>query len=117
MKNLSKVKKMRRLRRQRRVRARVRGTALRPRLSVFRSNKFLSAQVVNDDDGRTLCALSTQVLAGRTRREKARELGRRIAAQVKSAGVGRVVFDRGRFLYTGGIRELAEGAREGGLSF
>ena len=109
-----------RLRRHRRVRGKVRGTAERPRLLVFRSNKGIFAQLVDDDAGRTLAAASWKELpasfkGGKT--EQAAEVGKRLAAAAKKSGVESVVFDRGGYLYHGRVKALAESAREGGLSF
>ena len=109
-----------RLRRHRRVRGKVRGSAERPRLLVFRSNRGIFAQLVDDDAGKTLAAASWLDLpksfsGGKT--EQAAEVGKRLAAAAKKAGVETVVFDRGGYLYHGRVKALAEGAREGGLSF
>jgi large subunit ribosomal protein L18 len=109
-----------RLRRHRRVRGKIRGSAERPRLLVFRSNRGIFAQLVDDDAGRTVAAASwTQLPAsfkgGKT--EQAAEVGKRLAEAGKKAGVESVVFDRGGYLYHGRVKALADGAREGGLSF
>jgi large subunit ribosomal protein L18 len=107
-------------RRHRRVRGKVRGTAECPRLAVFRSNRGIFAQLVDDDAGKTLAASSWKALPksfGGDKTEQASEVGKQIAAAAKSAGVERVVFDRGGYLYHGRVKALAEGAREGGLSF
>jgi large subunit ribosomal protein L18 len=109
-----------RLRRHRRVRGKVRGSAERPRLSVFRSNRGIFAQLVDDDAGRTLAAASWLELpksfsGGKT--EQAAEVGKRLAAAARQAGIESVVFDRGGYLYHGRVKALADGAREGGLVF
>jgi large subunit ribosomal protein L18 len=109
-----------RLRRHRRVRGKVRGSAERPRLSVFRSNRGIFAQLVDDDAGRTLAAASWLELpksfsGGKT--EQAAEVGKRLAAAARKAGIESVVFDRGGYLYHGRVKALADGAREGGLVF
>jgi large subunit ribosomal protein L18 len=109
-----------RLRRHRRVRGKVRGSAERPRLLVFRSNRGIFAQVIDDDAGRTLAAASWTDLpqsfkGGKT--EQASEVGKRLAAAAKKAGVEAVVFDRGGYLYHGRVKALADAAREGGLIF
>src|SRR3982751_6371494 len=109
-----------RLRRHRRVRGKIRGTAERPRLQVFGSSRGIFAQLIADDAGRTLAAASWKELpasfkGGKT--EQAAEVGKRLAAAAKKAGVENVVFDRGGYLYHGRVKALAEGAREGGLSF
>ena len=107
------------LRRKRhaRLRLRISGSADRPRLSVFRSAKFIYAQVIDDATGRTLAAASSREaeLAGDTKVDTARAVGRAVAERAKAAGVGAVVFDRGGYQYHGRVRSLAEGAREGGL--
>jgi len=109
-----------RLRRHRRVRGKIRGTAERPRLLVFRSNRGIFAQLVDDDAGRTLAsaswtALPTAFKGDKT--EQAAEVGKRLAAEAKKAGIDTAVFDRGGYLYHGRVKALADGAREGGLSF
>jgi large subunit ribosomal protein L18 len=109
-----------RLRRHRRVRAKVSGTAERPRLVVSRSNKGISAQLVDDLAGRTLAAASWIGLKKSfkgTKTEQAAEVGKLLAANAKKAGIETVVFDRGGYLYHGRVKALAEGAREGGLNF
>ena len=109
-----------RQRRHRRVRGKVAGTAERPRLVVFRSNKGISAQLVDDMTGRTLGGASWVALKKSfrgTKTEQATEVGRMLAASAKSAGITRVVFDRGGYLYHGRVKALADGAREGGLEF
>jgi large subunit ribosomal protein L18 len=108
-----------RLRRRRRVRAKVRGSAERPRLSVFRSNRGISAQLIDDDDGRTLAAVvwTEQPLRALGRMDQARKAGELLAERAKAAGVEGIVFDRGGYRYHGRVRALADGAREGGLTF
>jgi large subunit ribosomal protein L18 len=112
-------KKASRNRRHRRVRKKVRGTAGRPRLSVFRSSKHIYAQVVDDVSGRTLAAASTMEAESRTGTtanvDAAKSVGKRIGERAKSAGVDAVVFDRGGFRYHGRVASVAEGAREAGL--
>jgi large subunit ribosomal protein L18 len=108
-----------RLRRHRRVRKKVRGTAERPRLAVFRSNKHISAQVIDDVTGRTLAAASTiepDLRSGTTgNTDAATAVGRLVAERAKAAGVTRVVFDRGGFLYHGRVAAVADAARDAGL--
>ena len=109
-----------RLRRHRRVRGRVSGTGERPRLVVFRSNKGISAQLVDDLEGKTLAAASWLNLKksfSGTKTEQAAEVGKLLAANAKKAGIETVVFDRGGYLFHGRVKALAEGAREGGLKF
>ena len=109
-----------RLRRHRRVRAKVRGNAERPRLVVFRSNRGIEAQLVDDDSGRTLASASHLALPKSFKGEKtaqAEAVGKALAAAAKKAGVETCVFDRGGYLYHGRVKALADGAREGGLSF
>lgn len=106
-----------RQRRHRRIRAKIFGTALRPRLSVFRSNKGLYAQLIDDDKAATLVAASTFSVAGKSTAEKAKEAGKAIAKKAAEKGITSAVFDRGGYLYAGAVKVLAEGAREGGLSF
>ncbi|MCZ7588645.1 MAG: 50S ribosomal protein L18 [Gaiella sp.] len=108
-----------RLRRHRRVRGKVSGTVERPRLAVFRSNRGIFAQLVDDEAGRTLASASW--LAQRsfkgTKTEQAAAVGKALAAEAKKAGIETCVFDRGGYLYHGRVKALAEGAREGGLRF
>ena len=107
-------------RRHRRVRGRVEGTAERPRLVVFRSNRGIEAQLVDDLEGRTLAAASWIHLKKSfkgNKTEQAAEVGKLLAANAKKAKVEQVVFDRGGYLYHGRVKALADGAREGGLVF
>ena len=107
------------MRRRRRVRAKIAGTAERPRLSVFRSNRGIQAQLVDDVQGHTLAAVTwtESDLKGLARMDQARRAGELIAERAKAAGVEACVFDRGGYRYHGKVRALAEGAREGGLRF
>ena len=109
----------RRLKRRRRVRAKVRGTAERPRIAVFRSNRGIFAQLIDDDAGRTLAAVNwTEAdLRGLPPMEQAARAGALIAERAKAAGIETAVFDRGGYRYHGRVKALAEGAREGGLTF
>jgi len=111
----------RRARRHLRVRKRVQGTAGRPRLVVFRSAKHIYAQLVDDDQGRTLVGASDRsegvAVEGPGKVAKSFALGRLIAARAKERGVTRVVFDRGGYLYHGRVKAVADGARKGGLEF
>jgi large subunit ribosomal protein L18 len=114
-----KTKPQARLRRRRRVRAKVRGTVERPRLSVFRSNRGIGAQLIDDVSGHTLAAVNWTEgdLKGLKAMEQAKKAGELLAERAKSAGVESVVFDRGGYRYHGRVKALADGAREGGLSF
>ncbi len=108
-----------RARRAVRVRSKVRGTAERPRLSVFRSNRAIWAQVIDDASGRTLASADSKQLAekGLAKKDQATKVGALVAERAKAAGIERVVFDRGSYLYHGRVKALADGAREGGLDF
>jgi large subunit ribosomal protein L18 len=113
------TKREARVRRHRRVRAKVAGTADRPRLVVFRSNRGIFAQLVDDQSGRTLASSGWTRLAGKpgSKIEQAEQVGKALAAEAKKAGIESCVFDRGGYLYHGRVKALAEGAREGGLQF
>jgi large subunit ribosomal protein L18 len=115
----TRTKPQARLRRRRRVRAKVRGTAERPRLSVFRSNRGIGAQLIDDVAGRTLAAVNWTEgdLKSLGRMDQAKRAGELLAGRAKAAGVETCVFDRGGYRYHGKVRALAEGAREGGLRF
>jgi large subunit ribosomal protein L18 len=107
-------------RRHRRVRGKVAGTAERPRLMVFRSNRGIFAQLVDDASGKTLAGANWKALPASfkgDKTEQAKEVGKAIAAAAQQAGIDTVVFDRGGYLYHGRVKALAEGAREGGLKF
>lgn len=111
--------RQRRQRRRYRVRAKVSGTAERPRLSVYRSNRGMFAQLIDDVDGRTLAAANwtEPELRELGRTEQAKKAGELLAERAKKAGVERCVFDRSGYRYHGRVKALAEGAREGGLEF
>jgi large subunit ribosomal protein L18 len=113
------TKRQQRLRRRRRVRARVTGTAERPRLSVYRSNRGVFAQLIDDGKGHTVAAVNwiEPELRKLTASEQAKRAGELLAERAKAAGVGTCVFDRGGYQYHGRVKALAEGAREGGLVF
>jgi large subunit ribosomal protein L18 len=108
-----------RQRRALRVRSRVRGTAERPRLTVFRSNKAIWAQVIDDATGRTLASAGSISLTdkGLSKTDAAVKVGELVAERAKAAGIERVVFDRGSYLYHGRVKALADGARQAGLDF
>lgn len=100
-----------------RIRARVIGSKERPRLSVFKSNRFMYAQIIDDGENKTLAATDSRGVKGKTPQEKAVAVGEEIAKKAKAAGIKRVVFDRGGFRYQGAIAALADAARGGGLEF
>ena len=106
-------------RRHRRIRGKVSGTAERPRLAVFRSNRGIFAQLVDDESGRTIAGASWLGLKSfkGSKTEQAAAVGKALAEVAKQAGIEAVVFDRGGYLYHGRVKALAEGAREGGLKF
>jgi large subunit ribosomal protein L18 len=107
-----------RRKRHERIRLRLEGSTERPRLSVFRSTRFIYAQVIDDSSGRTLAAASSReagLSAGNGKLDGARAVGKALAERAKAAGVTSVVLDRGGYQYHGRVRSLAEGAREGGL--
>ena len=110
-------------RRHRRVRARVAGTAERPRLNVYRSSEHIYAQVIDDLQGKTLVSASTidgelrKQVADKNKTEAARIVGKAVAERAKAAGITTVIFDRGGWRYQGRVKALADGAREGGLEF
>jgi large subunit ribosomal protein L18 len=106
-----------RKRRHRRVRSKVAGTAERPRLAVFRSNRGISAQLVDDESGRTLAWTGLPKSFKGNKSAQAAEIGKRLAASASKAGVETCVFDRAGYLYHGRVKALAEAAREGGLKF
>jgi large subunit ribosomal protein L18 len=113
------TQQQRRLRRRRRVRAKVRGTAECPRISVFRSNRGIFAQLIDDQTGHTLAAVNwtEDTLRGLGSMDQAKRAGELLAERAQAAGVQCAVFDRGGYQYHGRVQALAEGAREGGLAF
>ena len=122
MSKVAQARRTGRLRRHRRVRKKIHGTALRPRLAVFRSNKHLSVQLIDDDAGVTLAAASTNEAELRANGsgasvDAATRVGTLIAERAKAAGIEKVVFDRGGFAYHGRIAAVASAAREAGLEF
>jgi len=116
MKTGPKNKNELRERRHARVRARISGTAERPRLAVFRSNRFISAQLIDDTVGRTLAAAHGREFKGAAGAQ-AKAVGETIAQKAKTAGITAIVFDRGGYRYGGQVKALADAAREGGLIF
>jgi large subunit ribosomal protein L18 len=111
--------RQKRERRHRRVRGKVAGTGERPRLAVFRSNRGIFAQLVDDSNGRTLASASWVGLKGfkGDKSAQAKAVGKQVAADARKRGIEAVVFDRGGYLYHGRVKALADGAREGGLKF
>jgi large subunit ribosomal protein L18 len=110
-------KKASRARRHVRIRSRVSGTASKPRLAVFRSNRYVYAQLINDEAGTTLAAADSRKVTGANLVERGTGVGKELAALAVKAGIKTVVFDRGGFKYQGVVAALADGAREGGLQF
>ena len=106
-----------RKRSQKKIRAKIFGTLERPRVAVFRSNKYLSAQIINDEVGKTLAAGTTKGVTGTAVMEKVGIMGKTLAAEGIKKGIKKVVFDRGGFIYTGKVKALAESLRAGGLEF
>ena len=122
MSNVAQQRRNGRVIRHRRVRKKIHGTAARPRLAVYRSNKHLNLQVIDDDAGRTLVSASTNEASVRGEGsggtvEAATRLGQLVAERAKAAGIEKVVFDRGGYLYHGRIAAVAAAAREAGLEF
>ncbi len=121
-KDAKKLKREKRLRVHKRIRAKISGTSQVPRLSVFKSNKNLIVQLIDDENGKTILSLTTfnkdvkDKLTGK-KSDKAYELGALIAKQAKEKGIEKIVFDRGGFIFHGRIEKLAQGLREGGLKF
>ena len=106
----------RRTRRHARVRAKISGTPERPRLSVFRSNKYIYAQLIDDTTGTTLAAADSRTMKEKTGVARATAVGAALAEAAKAKKISEAVFDRGGFLFTGNVKAVAEGAREGGLT-
>lgn len=115
--NKTYIKKAQRDRRHARIRAKVFGTKESPRLSVFKSNKYISAQIINDESGVTLASAHSRDVKGKTMMEKSENVGILVAEKALAKKISKVVFDRGGFIYTGNVKSLAEGARKGGLKF
>ena len=111
------TKQNQRIRRHKRIRAKVRGTASRPRLAVYKSNRYLYAQLIDDRSARTIIGVSSRGLGTGTKVDGSRRTGSALAEAARAKGVESVVFDRGGFSYRGRVAALAAGAREGGLVF
>lgn len=113
---LSKVQKRNRI--KRRVRGKISGSATLPRLSVYKSNKEIYAQLIDDKDGKTIASASSRALTAKGNKvEISAEVGKAIAEKAKAAGIEKIVFDRNGFVYHGRVKALADGAREAGLKF
>ena len=110
-------KEQRRIKIKNRVRNKISGTAARPRLSVFRSNKQIYAQVIDDETAKTLVSASSHGMEAMPKKEQAAKVGEALAQKAIEAGITTVVFDRNGYLYHGRVKELADGARKGGLKF
>jgi len=110
-------KEQRRLKIKHRVRNKISGTGLRPRMSVFRSNKQIYVQIINDETASTLVSASSLGMEKMPKKEQAAKVGETVAAKAIAAGIAEVVFDRNGYLYHGRVKELADGARKGGLKF
>lgn len=111
------IKKIRRERRHNRIRAKVIGSTLIPRLSVFKSNTRLIAQIIDDEKGKTIASISTSDFKVGTPKERAEEAGKKIAQDAKKEKIKKVVFDRGGFLYVGNIKTFADSVRSEGIIF
>ena len=104
-------------RRKSRIRAKISGTSERPRLAIFKSHKYIYAQIIDDTKGNTLVSFDSRQSKAKTPVDRAREVGVEIAKKAKAAKITKIVFDRGGYLYTGKIKMVADAAREGGLEF
>ncbi len=113
----SNIKKEKRVRRHTRIRAKVFGTQEKPRLSVFKSNKHISAQIIDDLNSKTLASCHSREVKGKNMMEKSASVGESLAQKAVAMKIKTVVFDRGGFIYTGNVKALADGARKGGLQF
>ena len=113
----NKLKTEKRKRRRNRVRAKIAGTAKRPRLAVFKSNKYIYAQIIDDDSHNTIAATSSLKMGANKLIENAEKVGKEIAKKAQEKKIKEVVFDKGGFMFTGKIKALADGARKGGLKF
>ncbi len=113
----TKIKTTQRDRRRKRIRAKIFGMADCPRFSIFRSNKYITAQLIDDNRGVTLAAATSKTAKGKSILEKAKAVGASIAEQAKTKKIEKAVFDRGGYLYTGSVSAVAEGARAAGLKF
>ena len=117
MKSITQKKTEKRERRRRRIRAKIFGTQRRPRISVFKSNKYLYAELIDDEKGVTIAAASSKGAKAKSARERAETAGKNLAEKALSKKITKAVFDRGGFIYTGSVKALADGARKAGLKF
>ncbi len=117
MKSIIKANNIKFERRRARVRAKISGTAERPRLSIFKSHRYMYAQLIDDVKGNTIVSFDSSKAKGKTPSDRAKEVGIGIAKKAEAAKIKKVVFDRGGYLYAGKIKLIADGAREGGLVF
>ena len=101
------------------IRSKIQGTLERPRLAVFKSNKAIYAQIIDDENGHTLTAASSREIGvtSNTKIEDSKNVGKKLAEKAKSAGIKKIIFDRGGYRYQGNVKALAEGVREGGIEF
>jgi len=116
-KNQEKIKQTKKIRRQARVRANIFGSASRPRLSVNRSLKHISAQLIDDENSKTLASASDRAMTGQKKLDRATEVGKNLAALALKLNIKKCIFDRGSYKYHGRVKALADGARAGGLEF
>ncbi len=119
MTNIQQIKRKRRERIHKKIRTKIKGTKEKPRLSVFRSNKYIYAQVIDDIGQQTLASAFEKELKNnkQTKTQKAKELGKLLAQRMKESNITTIVFDRGGYKYQGRVKALAEGLREGGIKF
>ncbi len=117
MKGKTATKTTGRISRHKRIRSRIKGTAERPRISIYKSNRYIHAQLIDDEVGKTLVSLSTKEFGKGTKTESSKLLGTELAKRAKSSGISKAVFDRGGFRFTGRVAAVAAAAREGGLIF
>lgn len=117
MKNATQIKNQKFERRRERTRAKISGTAERPRLSIFKSHKYIYTQLIDDTKGVTLAAADSREVKSKVPADKAKDTGLHLAKKALAAKIKKVVFDRGGYIYAGKIKLVAEGAREGGLEF
>ena len=117
MVNAAKHKRDGRIRRHNRLRRKIHGTSTRPRLAVFRSNRHISAQIINDEEGKTIVSASSLESGNTGSKEAATKVGKLIGERAKTAGISSIVFDRGGLKYHGRVAAVAEAARESGLEF